>query len=103
VNAPAAEALSALLDRYADPALATDGRLVDVPPLVAARALELLTAGRPLVVFDGIQVDAVAARELAGGRSSQVVAWACGIGSACAELAVILVGGVLLGRAERPR
>jgi hypothetical protein len=92
-----ADALASLLEPYADPALA--GRLLDVPPDVAGRALELLprklaaarlnlvqppmtwlvkqaddmhgrlvgslTHGRPLAVFDGIQVAAAAARELA--------------------------------------
>jgi hypothetical protein len=99
VSAPAADALSALLAAYLDPALAPACRLLDVPPPVAAQALELLppdmaasrlnlvrppmtwlvelarqlggrlvgslTAGRGLVTFDGIQVDAPAGRRLA--------------------------------------
>jgi hypothetical protein len=44
VSAPAAEALTALLSRYVDPALEQTGRLVDVPPAVAARYLRLLPA-----------------------------------------------------------
>jgi hypothetical protein len=100
VSAPAAEALTALLAAYLDPDLRPAGRLVDVPPSVAAQALELLpldlpaarlnlvqppmswlvaqaaalaggrlvgslTAGRGLVVIDGIQADAAAAHPLA--------------------------------------
>jgi hypothetical protein len=96
VSGPAADALRALLAEYVDPVLTPAGRLLDVPPPVAARALELLpadlgaarlnlvrppmtwlvelarqlsgrlvgslTAGRLLVTFDGIQVDAAAGR-----------------------------------------
>lgn len=94
-----AEDLAALLEPYADPNPGQAGRLLDVPPGVAAAALELLpedlpvarlngtqppmrdlTAlatefggrligglmpGRTFVRFDGVQVSAAAARELA--------------------------------------
>ena len=99
MSAPAADALTALLAQYGDPAPAQAARLLHVPPPVAARALELLpadlptarlnlvrppmtwladqaaqlggrlvgslTAERGLVTFDGIQVDAATAPELA--------------------------------------
>jgi hypothetical protein len=42
VSAPASDALSALLAAYLDPHLASAGRLLDVPPPVAAQALDLL-------------------------------------------------------------
>ncbi|MGY1825799.1 MULTISPECIES: hypothetical protein [unclassified Blastococcus] len=99
MSAPAADALAELLSAHLDPDLPDAGRLLDVPPPTAARALELLpgdlpaarlngvrppmtwlveyatllggrlvgalTAGRGLVTFDGIQVDAAVAPELA--------------------------------------
>jgi hypothetical protein len=46
VSAPASDALSALLAAYLDPHLASAGRLLDVPPPVAAQALDLLPPDR---------------------------------------------------------
>jgi hypothetical protein len=72
VSAPA-DALTALLAPYADPAL--PGRLVDVPPPVAARALELLPPDLAAVRLNLVQPPMTwlveRAPELHGGSSDR--------------------------------
>ena len=55
MSVPIADALAVLLAAHVDPGLAAAGRLVDVPPPVAARALQLLPADLPAARLNLVQ------------------------------------------------